>query len=380
MKKVLMTATVPSMIGQFNMSNIKILQDLGYQVHVACNFKDTSVWTKERVKQFLDEVKEKDVVCHQVDFARSPLGIKNDIFSVKQMDRLFKQNDFSFVHCHTPVAGVITRIIAHKHKVKAIYTAHGFHFYDGAPKKNWIIFYPIEKFFSRWTDVLITINKEDFNRASTKFNAKKTIYVPGVGVDCKKIASSFVDKSKKRSELGCTDDDFILLSVGELSERKNQKIIIQAISKLKNYKIKYLLVGMGAMKHEFETLAKELGVEDKVIFLGYRTDVNEVLSVADLFVFPSLQEGLPVALMEAMAAGKVILCSRIRGNVDLIDEGKGGYLVQPMDANSFSEKIKKIIYNNSNSKVGKYNKEKISNFDISIINKRMWQVYNSINL
>lgn len=375
MKKMLMTATVPSMIGQFNINNIQILLDLGYQVHVACDFNDRSVWTKQRVEEFKRQMHDMHVVYHQIDYARNPFKIHKTIIAYRQMCELIKSERFHFIHCHTPVAGVIARMAAHKHHVKVIYTAHGFHFYDGAPKKNWLMYYPIEKLFSSWTDVLITINQEDFNRAKKEFNAKRMIYVPGVGVDTARFSSKNIDIKQKRLELGCSDDDFILLSVGELSERKNHKVIIQAVAKSKEKRIKYLIVGKGELEHELKNLAKELGVEDRIRLLGYRTDVNEILSAIDAFVFPSLQEGLPVALMEAMAAGKPVICSKIRGNVDLIEDSKGGYLVQPSDEEAYADSITSLKSFEIRQKMSAYNRKKIEAFDISAVQTEMRRIY-----
>ena len=169
MKKVLMLATVPSMIGQFNMNNIQILQELDYEVHVACDFKDRSVWTDERVEKFIVQLEEQNVKKIQVDFSRSPLKLWKHKKSYAQLKKLFEDNEYAFIHCHTPIASVICRLVSHKMKVKCIYTAHGFHFFKGAPLKNWVIYYPIEKFLSRWTDIIITINKEDYQRAKEKF-------------------------------------------------------------------------------------------------------------------------------------------------------------------------------------------------------------------
>ena len=197
MKKVIMVATVASMIGQFNMSNIHLLQNMGCEVHVACNFKDTSAWSGERVQDFLKELRNSGIVYHQIEFPRSPFKIRKVIQSYRELNFLFKKEKFDLVHCHTPVAGVLSRIIAHRSKVKTIYTAHGFHFFKGAPKINWIIYYPIEKFFSKWTNTLITINQEDYHRAR-KFHAENVKYIHGVGVDTKKFGSLSIDKEKKR--------------------------------------------------------------------------------------------------------------------------------------------------------------------------------------
>lgn len=305
------------------MNNIRILKNMGYKVDVATDFNDTSVWTTERIMQFKKDMEAIEVECFQIDFSRSPLHVKRHIESYNEIKKLILQRKYAFIHTHTPIASAIVRVAAHKTKTKVIYTAHGFHFYDGAPIKNWVLFYPVEKFLSKWTDVLITINKEDYKRAVNNFNVKKTFYVPGVGVDIEKFSTYKVDKEKKRLEIGVKTDDLILLSVGELSVRKNQKVIIESLGKMKQEgtigSIVYLIVGKGELQEFFQALIEKHGLQDHVKMLGFRSDIAELLHVADLFVFPSLQEGLPVALMEAMASGTPCLASTIRGNTDLLD-------------------------------------------------------------
>ncbi|MEH2944993.1 glycosyltransferase family 4 protein [Lachnospiraceae bacterium KK002] len=320
MKKMLMVASVPSMIGQFNMDNISVLQKLGYKVYVACDFKDRSVWDEERTSKFKGELCKKGIRYDQIDFSRSPFNIKKNIAAYKQMYSLVRKERFALVHCHTPVASAIARVVAHKLHVKIIYTAHGFHFYHGAPWKNWAFFYPVEKILSQWTDVLITINKEDYRRAKKDFYAKKVVYVPGVGVDTDKFHSFLINAAEKRAELGITDTDIMLLSVGELSQRKNHEVVIRAIRKVNNPSIKYFICGKGESDAYLTSLIKESGLKSQVKLLGYRTDISELCQAADLFVFPSHQEGLPVALMEAIACQTPVLCSNIRGNTDLVKD------------------------------------------------------------
>ena len=224
-----MVASVTSMIGSFNMNNIKILKDMDYEVHVACNFKDTSVWPEERTRECVKELMHLDVKCHQIEFSRSPADIKRTIKSFAMFNRLVKEHDFDFVHCHTPLTSAIVRVVCHQHNIKVIYTAHGFHFYKGAPLRNWIIYYPIEKILSQWTDVLITINQEDYMRAQEMFYARKTVYVPGVGIDTKKFAPSLSGRERIRHELNISDDRIVLLSVGELNANKNHEAVIRAV-------------------------------------------------------------------------------------------------------------------------------------------------------
>lgn len=372
MKKMLIVATVPSMIGQFNMNNIQLLKDLGFEVHIACDFYDRSVWTEERIKEFVSELDKKQVVYHQVDFARSPFNIKKNLCAYKQLSDLVYTIDYKFIHCHTPVAGIVSRIVAHQKKIKVIYTAHGFHFYNGAPKLNWLLFYPIEKFFSKWTDTLITINKEDYKRAKS-FNANRVEYIPGIGINVKAFSEK-CEIDKIRKDFGYNTDDFVFVSVGQLSTRKNHQVIIKAMAKIDNPKIKYLIVGIGELSVHLKKIIADNNLESRVHLAGYRTDVDKILHIADAYVFPSLQEGLPVSLMEAMAAGLPIVCSRIRGNVDLIENGQGGYLCDPTDVDDFKNKMLQI-YNCDNQFMKDININKISHFDVCIINKRMKEIY-----
>ena len=344
MKKVLITASVPSMIGQFNMNNLHILLDLGYEIHIGCNFKDRSIWNEERIREFLKEMNLLGIKCHQIDFSRNPVKLYSDYKAYTQIDKLLSKARFEFIHCHTPTAGVITRIAAKAKGVRTIYTAHGFHFYKGAPLKNWLLYFPVEWILSFFTDVLITINKEDYTRAKKYMKAKKIEYVPGVGIDLSRFSGSLSDeqKQKKKMETGIPSDAKIILSVGELNENKNHEIIIRVLAKLKNKKIHYVIAGIGNLKNYLSKLSKELGVENNVHLIGFRNDIAEIYKISDIFVHPSFREGLPVALMEAMASGLPCVVSSIRGNVDLI-ENHNDLLCNPCNENQFANAILKLI-------------------------------------
>ena len=376
-KRALMTATVPSMIGQFNLDNIRCLLEKGYEVHVASNFDDRSVWPEEKIVWLQEELKQLGVPWHQIEFSRDPKDIRGILRAYRQINKLIKQQRFLFAHCHTPVASVLCRLACHKNHVKSIYTAHGFHFYKGAKRKNWLIYYPIEKWMSRYTDVLITINQEDYERARTRFHAKKTVYVPGIGIDIKRIQHTTVQREELRRSLGFAASDFIFLSIGELSARKNHETAIRALSSVPN--AKYLIVGMGELRDRLLDLSRELGLEDRVILAGFRSDVFALLYAVDAFVFPSLQEGLPVALMEAMAAGLPVVASRIRGNVDLIEDGMGGYLYECKDIEGFSEGMRKVM-TGSGKNMGQRNQDTIERFDVAVVKKEMEKIYAAIDV
>lgn len=361
-KKALMIATVPSMIGQFNMANIQILLDLGYEVHVACNFDDRSVWTENRVEELRKQLDDLGVKYFQIDFARSPKHVRKLAESYKEIEELLFREKYTLVHVHTPVAAAEVRLAAKDYnyaierrvkegksapeRLRVIYTAHGFHFYDGAPIKNWLIFYPIEKWFSRYTDVLITINKEDYKRAKSKFHAKKTVYIPGVGVDTEKFAVCKIDKPAKRAELGVKDSDFLILSVGELSERKNQKVVIEALHKMKEDgtidNIIYFAVGKGDQEEEFRCLITEYGLEDHIKLLGFRADIDELCETVDCFVHPSVREGLGIAPLEAMAAGLPLISAAVNGIKDYTEDGVSGCCVNPTDVDEMVKAIKRM--------------------------------------
>lgn len=376
MKKILMLASVSSMLDQFNMPNIKLLQDLGCQVDVACNFETGNTSSLERVEDFKRELVEANVNYYQIDFARNILRVDENFKAYRQLKVLVEREKYSFIHCHSPIGGVLTRLVARSTNTKVIYTAHGFHFYKGAPLINWFVYYPAEKFFSKYTNVLITINEEDYSLAKKKFHAKKILYTPGIGIDRKKFGADAIDRELKRKELGLKKNEVMLLSVGELIKRKNHRIVIAALAKLENKNVKYYICGRGDQRDQLYQLAQNYGVEDKVVFLGFRTDVSEIYRAADIFVFPSLQEGLPVALMEAISAGLPIIASKIRGNTDLIVHGKGGYLVDPHDEDGYINNINTILQNREQMSVlGSFNQEYIKKFELTNVQKIMKDIY-----
>ena len=368
-KKVLFIATVVKKhIVHFHIPYLKMFKEMGYKTVVVArnDYENPSNCQIPYCDHYID-----------IPFHREPINREN-FQCYKILKKIIDEGDFSVIHCHTPVGGVIGRLAARKARKNGtcvMYTAHGFHFYKGAPLKNWLLFYPIEKLCSRFTDVLITINKEDYALAKKRMKAKCVEYVPGVGIDLEKFKRSSEKNAEKRRELGIPEDAILLLSVGELIPRKNHETSIRAIATMDVY---YVIVGDGVMCRYLQKLIDELGVSDRVKLLGYRKDVCDLYNAADIFVFPSLQEGLPVSVMEAMACGTPCVASKIRGNVDLLENTEGEFLCTPNNIEEYSTKLQLLISNaDLREKVGQNNEKAIQPFGIAEVCRKMQKIYDN---
>ncbi len=352
--KILYVTTVSNTINAFLLPQIRLLVELGHHVDVAFSI----------VQPVSDELQLLGCQIIRVPFQRMPLH-RGNIIAVNMLRELIQINSYDIVHTHTPVASACTRIACRKNlKTIVIYTAHGFHFYKGAPLLNWLIFYPIEKWLSQYTDILFTINHEDYERARSKLHAKKTAYLPGIGFQYEKFANVQIDRQKKRDSIGVPQNAFVLLTVGELNKNKNQSTIIRAIARLKNPNIFYVICGVGKMEDNLHKLVKSEGIEKNVIFLGFRQDINEICKCCDVFAFPSYREGLGIAALEAMAVGLPIMTSNIHGIVDYSDNNQTGFSCAPNDIAAFSKAIQ-ILHSDRMSckKMGDYNREFVKKYD-----------------
>ena len=309
---------------EFHIPYLRLFKEMGWETAVAA--KNDYDNPADCVIPYCD-------AYFDVQFDRSPLK-KTNLQTYRTLKKIIKEGQYDIIHCHTPVGAAITRLAAvgaRKYGTKVMYTAHGFHFYEGAPLKNWLVFYPIEWLLAHMTDVLITINTEDYAFAQRRLHAEQIAYVPGVGLDTRRFSGNRQLGMAKRRELGLAEDDFVILTVAELIPRKNHQVVLHAMSQLKENpayeKLKYVICGDGILMEELKQEVRSLGVEDHVLFLGYRKDIEELCNCSDLFAFMSYQEGLPVALMEAMCSGLPAVCSKIRGNLDLIEDGREGLLL-----------------------------------------------------
>jgi glycosyltransferase involved in cell wall biosynthesis len=368
--KILYATTVSSTMNAFFKAHIEMLVREGHSVDLACN--DTG-WPIDDFYKMLG--------CryHHVDFSRSPISSDN-MKAYGQLKKVIKNGGYDIVHCHTPNASVITRLVCRKFRkkngLKVFYTAHGFHFYKGAPKLNWMVYYPVEKLCSRFTDKLITINKEDYELAKNKFRAKEVHYVPGVGIDLSRFENVQIDKAEKRKEIGVLEESFLLLSVGELNENKNHQIIIRALAKLNDPNVHYAIAGVGDKKEYLLSLANELGVSEQVHLLGYRKDIPALNHAADVFCFPSLREGLGLAAIEAMACGLPLLTSNVHGINDYSTDGATGYSFAPTDVDGFVCGIERLKNDSFLRRImGEYNMACSGRYGIEEVKPIMKKIY-----
>lgn len=370
MKKVLFTATVDSHILQFHLPFLKLFKDNGYEVHVATNGNEEIPYCD---------------VKHVVSFERSPIKI-NNLKAIKQLKKICNEEKFDIIHTHTPMGSVVTRLAAKssrkKHGTRVIYTAHGFHFYKGASIKNWLIFYPVEKFLSKYTDTLITINMEDYELAKRKFNkrCKDIQYVPGVGIDEEKFNFKMTSKEKKelRESLGINENDFVMIYPAELSKRKRQMWLINTLANLlkENTNIHLLLPGKDSLNGQCQKLVSSLNLNSQIHFLGYRKDIPKLLKISDAALSSANQEGLPVNIMEAMYVGLPIVATNCRGNRDLIKDGENGFLIELNDENEFCNRVS-LLFNNKSlgENFSNKNKELIQNYLLNSIIQCMCKIY-----
>lgn len=381
MKKVLIVASVVSFIEWFNKENVDFLHNtLGCEVHIACNFDYMNDTDVERTRKYTEHIKNDGIYIHNIRFARSPFSSKN-IKAYRELKRIIDSERFDLIHCHTPAVSFMTRVAARKARRQGtvvMYTCHGFHFHNSSSKKNWLLYYPAEKFLSRFCDYIVTINKEDFNRAKT-FHCKNVRYIPSVGVDINRIKALKINKAEKRKEIGVPDEKILVISAGELIERKNHEVIIRALGKLQDPDIYYAIAGKGPLLDRLKQVASEVGISDRVLFLGFRTDVFELYHAADISAFPSKIEGLGLAGVEAMAAGIPLVSSNVHGILDYVIDGKTGYAVPPNDIDGFAAALEKLAHDPALRESMRQNcLDAVEPFELSNALNVMWNIYKEI--
>lgn len=406
MKRVLFVTTISGFLPQFEKNDVKLLKQMGCQIHYASNFTNP-IYAFDKT-----ELEKNGVALHQIDIEKSPAKINKNIKAIKQLIKIIDENDIDIVHCHNPMGGVAARIAARagKRKPKVIYTAHGFHFYKGAPIMNWLLFYTAERFLARYTDIIVTINREDYIRAK-KFRLKKNgeVYlIHSVGVNKEKFAPRPELRETKRAELGIPADAFHIVTAAELNENKNQKVVIEAVAALTNkaktdanayntnyagnadyvsntncidktnktHNIYYTICGKGPNEDKLRELIKAYGLENNVSLLGYRTDMDEILQTADVFAFPSIREGLGVAAIEALMCNVPLIAADNRGTREYASDGNNGIVCRYDAVDEFEEAIE-LLYGNTayRKRMADRCRESVKKFTIEEVEKTMTKVY-----
>ena len=375
-KKVLFAATVvKTHMMQFHIPYLKMFQEMGWETAVTArnDYEDPADCRIPYCDTYFD-----------IPFERLPWKPGN-LKAYRMLKQIIDAGEYDLIHCHTPVGAMLARLAAlgaRKRGTKVIYTAHGFHFFKGAPLVNWLLYYPVEWVLAHVTDVLVTINKEDYQLAQKHMHAKRIEYVPGVGIDTGRFNTVPGDRLAKRREIGCGETDFLILTVAEMTKNKNHSTILKALALLKEKpefaNMKYLICGRGEQKDALEAEAEQLGILNHVLFLGYRSDVSELYHCSDLFAFMPFREGLSVALMEAMSCGLPTVCSRIRGNTDLISHGEEGLFAEN-DPQAVADAILELYRDPAlRTRLGTAAAKKIGLFDAKNVHEQMKKLYLSI--
>lgn len=370
MKKVLLIATVQSHICQFHRPLAAMLHEHDCEVHVAAR---NNLAEKNGLKlDFVERV-------FDVPFQRSPFSPKN-FGAYKQLKKIIDEGSYDVIHCNTPVGGALGRLAARKarkHGTKVFYTAHGFHFYKGAPKKNWLIWYPVEKFMCRYTDKLITINEEDYQLARSKFPVE-TCHIHGVGVSVSRYHPHSAEEEEAfRKAESLSAQDFVVLCTGELNANKDQRTLIDAAVLCRDRipELKVLLAGNGPLESTLREQIAENHAEGYIRLLGYRTDLERVVPAADVIVSCSHREGLGLNLIEGMLCGKSVIAVENRGHRELIENGVTGYLVPIGNSRTLAEKLVRLHNDGNQKKLGQAGYKKVQLYTDANVRRELAHIY-----
>lgn len=346
-KNILILTTTNEFLGKFERENVRILKRMGYCVHYAANMDEPHyISDQERIRKM-------GVMVHSIAIVRSPYMVKENRKALCQLLELIEKYQIQIIHCHTPVGGLLGRLAGKfykKRRLTVIYTAHGFHFYKGAPPLNWLVYYKVEKRLARYTDILIVINREDYE-AAKKFRLRDSgcLYqIPGVGLDRKRFSPlSDKEKSENRKKFGIPQDAFFLISIGELNENKNHKIMLEALAKMREKKkdiskIHYVICGDGFFREQLKNQIKEHKLEEHVFLFGHRKKIPEILGCADASVFPSKREGLGMAGLESLSMGIPVIASDNRGTREYMKHKRNGYICRYDDVDGFIKGVEFI--------------------------------------
>lgn len=371
MKKILYITTLSRTINAFLVPHIEMLINKGNLVDCACYIDNT----------IDNKLIDKGVKVYNITFTRNPLDISN-LKAFKQLITIQEENRYDIVHVHTPIASIYGRLLKLKFpELRTIYTAHGFHFYKGAPLVNWIIYYPIEKIMSKLTDTIITMNEEDYQSA-LRFNIRQVYKINGVGIDLEKYKTQNLDVNELRRSLSLKKSDFVILMIAEINKNKNHRQMIEAVNLLKKngINVKVLCAGDGIMFNELKNEICKRKLDENIQMLGFRSDISSLISVCDIGILLSRREGLPRNIMEFMAYGKPVVGTDIRGIKDQVKHNENGMLVGLDDYMETSKCIEKLYKTEELRRdLGLNCKLKVIDYKIDSILEELAYIYESKN-
>ena len=381
MKRILITSS-DAMMYQFLLRHIRYLAEHGYEVDCGCfaaeGYEGQNYF--QRIKRALPQ----NSHLYKIHTHRSPLSAGN-YRGLSELKKMIRDGRYDIVWTNEPVMGFLTRMAAESQRksgLKVMYIAHGFHFYRGAPAKNWALFYPAERAMARVTDLLVTINRDDYALAQKDFQSTRVAYIHGVGFDGERFASAPEKRREMREKFGIPQDAFLVLSVGELNENKNHRVVIDALSDLArkgNKTVYYLVCGEGDQRENLTRQAEGSPMAGRIMLPGFCENIEEICKAADLYCFPSIREGLSVSLMEAMSCGLPVVCSDIRGNRDLIVAEEGGWLCDSGDASAFAGAIADCLHNREKAKrFGERNRKAVGEFSFDSVCREVFSLIDGL--
>lgn len=376
--KALLLAAMGSVHRQHNKANIKALKEIGAIIYLAANF-GTDTPREKNNTQFVAECKRDGINIIDIPFRRG--GFITNIFQIPVLNKFLKREKFDIVHVHTETGGFMLRLsclIQSKCNTKFVYTPHGMSFWKGSSLKSQLVYRPLERWICSAMDMNLGMNMEEVENLK-RWNKRTAHYVHGVGLNVARMQNPARSREQMREEFGLTESDKFIASIGELDDNKNHITVIKALATLGRKDFKYVVCGVGPNKDMLLAEAEHMGLKENVILAGYRLDIPDVLNAADIFVFPSFHEGMPVSALEAMACGLPIICSEIRGNVDIIREGDNGYLFQPSDVETLARKLEYLLDDAEKRKImGLKNKENVKDFSLESVTEELIRIYKSV--
>lgn len=339
-RSILFATTVPVTLRAFLLPYARVLRSQGWSVHAAAR----------QLSSEPDLCREFDAVW-DIEWSRNPMDIANMTHAARRIGSIVKSEAYDIVHVHTPVAALVTRFSTRRFhrswKPVTIYTAHGFHFHSGGGALTNRLYLQLEKIAGRWTDYLVVINSEDYQAVlSHEIVPKVSLrYMPGIGIDTGYYSPERVtadDLRAVRAEIGIGNDTPLFLMIAAFDPGKRHRDAIRALRHMRNKRVHLALVGSGTLVESMKQLVEQLGLIDRVHFLGYRTDIPALIRSSVATLLPSEREGLPRSVMESMALQTPVIGADARGTRDLLHDG-GGVLVNVGDVEALARTMDWII-------------------------------------